>query len=775
MQICTKFALRQGKFSQNIIIINMEIDVPTEQQNQEPKQESINTTEDASRASSDIAISSIAEGKTKSNKNKKKISQSSSATGGSKTDKSSSVKPSTQLDQEGTGASTGGGTSGSGGEKEDENQTMMFRRSMPFLFDMHINHSMSWGSLACAWGNLSTSPTSPIVSNKSYLSKIQIDESTIKDNGPMTGDIYEDYYKLSSEDAQNMGYKRTQNMYFSSRTEAVCTDGIWNGEPAELYVAQVDLSLPNTTKRKLLGRFVDRWKSSKTKVITTIYHPGEVTRIRASLSEPHLIVTHTESKDVYLWDTLKQANKNEAIPSTNASSTGNKQSNNADSSNNNNNSSLDQSAASTAAAGGRKKKKMPSSIPNLILQGHEMNADYALDFFGKSVASGGSDSLVLLWRIDKTPVQNNLPQSHLFYSVPSLQPDMKFVGHTGIVEDVCFNPSDESASTLMSVGRDRMVNIWDSRSGNNAVQTVKDIHKDDINACSWNPFRPHSVLTGGSDCFIHLLDLRKLSNGAVESFTRKEMKIGNVIDFPPSPITNVRWSPHDPDIFASTDEGYLVIWGLSTSPLVEFAKSINDTYCKKDNDGNNVKNELYDSIMLGPSGSKKSLTEISQQYPLDEKIIFCHLGHKSAVIDFQWNPIDPWTFCTVSDEGGSGVPSGGGTLQLWRVSDYIWKDARDEKWRTKIEQGRNPGMFPSIRSDPTTIKIPASVELSSSIPAQDLQLSKKESASFDKPKSDEIVNLVEKEKEHNKGNSITSLSSTDDSSKDNSTTASYSQ
>ena len=38
------------------------------------------------------------------------------------------------------------------------------------------------------------------------------------------------------------------------------------------------------------------------------------------------------------------------------------------------------------------------------------------------------------------------------------------------------------------------------------------------------------------------------------------------------------------------------------------------------------------------------------------------------MVDFQWNPNDPWTFFSVADEAGEG---GGGTLQLWRVSDLL--------------------------------------------------------------------------------------------------------
>ncbi len=42
------------------------------------------------------------------------------------------------------------------------------------------------------------------------------------------------------------------------------------------------------------------------------------------------------------------------------------------------------------------------------------------------------------------------------------------------------------------------------------------------------------------------------------------------------------------------------------------------------------------------------------------------------VVDFQWNPHDPWTFMSVSDDVSDEL--GGGTLQLWRVMDLIYRD-----------------------------------------------------------------------------------------------------
>ena len=54
------------------------------------------------------------------------------------------------------------------------------------------------------------------------------------------------------------------------------------------------------------------------------------------------------------------------------------------------------------------------------------------------------------------------------------------------------------------------------------------------------------------------------------------------------------------------------------------------------------------------------------------------------VVDFQWNPADPWTLLSVADEAGEG---GGGTLQLWRISDFVYRP--DEEVLAELEPYRD--------------------------------------------------------------------------------------
>mgnify|MGYP001150549816 CR=1 FL=1 len=53
------------------------------------------------------------------------------------------------------------------------------------------------------------------------------------------------------------------------------------------------------------------------------------------------------------------------------------------------------------------------------------------------------------------------------------------------------------------------------------------------------------------------------------------------------------------------------------------------------------------------------------------------------LVDLQWNPSDPWSLMSVSDDAKEG---GGGTLQLWRVSDLIYRP--DDEVLAELEQYR---------------------------------------------------------------------------------------
>ena len=57
----------------------------------------------------------------------------------------------------------------------------------------------------------------------------------------------------------------------------------------------------------------------------------------------------------------------------------------------------------------------------------------------------------------------------------------------------------------------------------------------------------------------------------------------------------------------------------------------------------------------------------------------------AQVVDFHWNPAEPFTLMSVADD--SALDKGGGTLQLWRISDLITRP--EEEVLAELEPHRH--------------------------------------------------------------------------------------
>ena len=222
---------------------------------------------------------------------------------------------------------------------------------------------------------------------------------------------------------------------------------------------------------------------------------------------------------------------------------------------------------------------------------------------------------------------------------PGLLPQARLLGHSATVEDVCFCPG--SATELASVGDDSALLLWDTRSGAAPVLSVSDAHGAiDVHCVDWSGLRPECVVTGAADGSLRVWDRRR-ADTALFSFHHHA-----------AAAMHVEWSPHRPGVFASGGDDRLVcIWDLDARPP---------------GDGD------------GPAAAKRQKSAIPAQ------LLFQHAGHRAPVVDFQWNPSDPWTLLSVSDDVSEG---GGGTVQLWRVTDLVYRP--EEEVLQELEQYRD--------------------------------------------------------------------------------------
>mmetsp|Transcript_13287 Transcript_13287/g.21698 ORF Transcript_13287/g.21698 Transcript_13287/m.21698 type:complete len:503 (+) Transcript_13287:169-1677(+) len=280
-------------------------------------------------------------------------------------------------------------------------------------------------------------------------------------------------------------------------------------------------------------------------------------------------------------------------------------------------------------------KSTLANVPTLALTGHKAKAEFALEFSRSSdhLLSGGSDNLVCLWDLADYGSSSGSAPSNGYEN--TLEAAHVFEGHTAPVEGCCFHPTD-GGSTCASVGDDKRALFWDTRVGNQPVVQMDDIHEDDINCCSWNPHDERYFVTGSSDNNICLFDLRQTGTSEKPTVLKK-------LNCHNSPVLNVQWSPHNGQYLAvSGEENLVTIYDLGPEPLSDIGSS---------------------------------------SYPL---AFFKHAGHKTPVVDFDWNTEEPFSFLTVSDDNHSDDAVTGGCMQFWRVTEFLTR-ASDPDFVEELE------------------------------------------------------------------------------------------
>ncbi|GFZ11748.1 transducin family protein [Actinidia rufa] len=404
-------------------------------------------------------------------------------------------------------------------------------------------------------------------------------------------------------------YKNRQRLYLSEQARSSCsphctpTDG---SVPNTLVIANCEIVKPRVAAAEHISQFNEEARSPFVKKFKTIIHPGEVNRIRELPQNSKIVATHTDSPDVLIWDVEAQPNRHAVLGAQ-------------------------------------------DSRPDLILTGHQDNAEFALAMCPTEplVLSGGKDKSVVMWSIQDhisslatDPVSTKSPgsgsgskntskaggASDKHVDSPTIGPRGTYQGHGDTVEDVQFCPS--SGQEFCSVGDDSCLILWDARTGSSPVLKVEKAHDADLHCVDWNHHDVNLILTGSADTSVRMFDRRNLTSGGVGSPV-------HIFEGHNAAVLCVQWSPDRSSVFGSSaEDGILNIW---------------------------------DHEKIG----KKQETVGARVSNYPPGLFFRHAGHRDKVVDFHWNSCDPWTIVSVSDDGES--TGGGGTLQIWRMIDLIYR------------------------------------------------------------------------------------------------------
>ena len=453
---------------------------------------------------------------------------------------------------------------------------------------------------------------------------------------------------LSSYDRQHYGMQR---LYYAQSTDAMY-DPYWNkfiGLPHTLVQAEMplpshpciaDMQAAATGDPAVLEDVFCSYVTDHKKLA----HPGEINRIKALHQQPDVVLTHTDSPRVYVWDFLRQPNR-------------------------------------------IVKMNCRPHVPDLQLLGHSEEVDgagghpmyFALDTAqgDARVISGGPDHQVCMWELEDYvtglagkegggvgvegggAVGEGAKKRAGATTASLLHARGVYAGHTACVEDVAFHPS--SSTLFTSVGDDRLMFLWDARIEGGGASSIATGHSDDVNAVSWNPVHEHLLLTASSDHRVHLMDVRKRGEGkdgggdqcVVHRFEGHERE-----------VKNVGWAPDGIHFASGGDDALVNVYSLHRMEV---------------------------KVDVGLSKGETSPSALHRQFaegltPPDPALVFRHQCHPSSVQFFQWNPHHLPGLTMASIHGDTG-----GQMQIWRMNDMLMGDVEEvnaevKQWRRALHK-----------------------------------------------------------------------------------------
>ncbi|PNH03646.1 WD-40 repeat-containing protein MSI4 [Tetrabaena socialis] len=79
--------------------------------------------------------------------------------------------------------------------------------------------------------------------------------------------------------------------------------------PNTLILAHIDVLKPHVASCEAVSNWQEKSTSPYVHIVKTIYHPGEVNKVREVPTHPDLLVTHTDSEKLYLWNIDRQQDR----------------------------------------------------------------------------------------------------------------------------------------------------------------------------------------------------------------------------------------------------------------------------------------------------------------------------------------------------------------------------------------------------------------------------------------------------------------------------------
>ncbi|GLC77757.1 hypothetical protein PLESTB_000958500 [Pleodorina starrii] len=550
------------------------------------------------------------------------------------------------------------------------------KRLIPVLYDWFMHYHLSYPTQTCRWGS----------------------------------------------QVEDLGYKAKYRAYLSEQV-------VDESRPNTLILAHIDVLKSHVASCEAVSNWQDKSTAQQVQIIKTIYHPGEVNKVRELPQHPELVVTHTDSPKLYVWNMDSQPDRRPKSAGVAAASAKARSA---------------RERSGSDGGGDSKSGSNKDSVPDLVLVGHEDDAQFPLACAprgggGPRVGSGGNDKLVLVWELGDSVTaltgaaavgegQPGRGSSRQQQQPTELKPRFRLEGHTATVGDLVFQPG--GGELLISVADDGRILTWDLRtagagagggssgssSGSSSsgswVAELRDAHGPGVNVMcvDWCPLDENLLVTGAQDGSLHVWDRRRMSSRSDRLFAfdthRHYTASQQQQQQQSSDIIHVEWHPACKDVFASCSEDHTVaIWDLSRmepdgkpaaataaagagaglgmgaagggsagGEAVGSGGADKDAADKGDKGGPARKRARSSSSSKEAGGKDKGDKDKAAAEP-PPQLIFRHIGHRTGrVTDFQWHPSEAWTLISVSENTpADDEVAPDGTLQVWRPLDLIYR------------------------------------------------------------------------------------------------------
>ena len=175
----------------------------------------------------------------------------------------------------------------------------------------------------------------------------------------------------------------------------------------------------------------------------------------------------------------------------------------------------------------------------------ELNVRFAFSPDGNTLATGGEDNVVYIWRA----ADYRNPKRTLFGSNETIHPHLTLKGHTDHIGALAFSPDGK---TLASGGKDKTIRFWDVETGNSLFTITG--HRKGIRALAFSP----NGKTLASAAFSELYLWNTTTANQITSILQKRRELNNTLVF----------SPDSSILVSGNQYGVIQLWDTYTGSIL---------------------------------------------------------------------------------------------------------------------------------------------------------------------------------------------------------------